>query len=124
MSTTAQQFVLYRAVVGRVIASHRARLGMQQPKLAESLGINQASLSRIETGQSTASVEQLAVLAHALGTTPGSLLAEADKAERMLEAQGYKVVRTKEDALVDWKPIGAVVLAGLLIALAFGSQKK
>lgn len=123
MSTAPQQFVLYRAVVGRVIASHRARLGMQQPQLAAHLGINQTSLSRIETGQSTASVEQLAVLAHALRTTPGALLAEADHAERMLEAQGYKVVRTKEDAPVDWTPIGAVVLAGLLIALALGAKR-
>jgi len=80
-------------------------------------------LSRIETGQSAATVEQLAVIAAALGTTPGALLAEADQAGGMLKSRGYKVIRTAAEAPEDWKPLGAVVLAGLLIALALSSQK-
>jgi len=123
MSTVQGQFVLYRALVGRVIGAHRGRLGWQQPQLAAHLGINQASLSRIETGQSAATVEQLAVIAAALGTTPGALLAEADQAGGMLKSRGYKVIRTAAEAPEDWKPLGAVVLAGLLIALALSSQK-
>ena len=123
MSTAQGQFVLYRALVGRVIASHRARLNWQQPQLAAHLGINQASLSRIETGQSTPTVEQLAVIAAALGTSPGALLAEADQAGRLLESQGYKVIRTEAEAPTDWTPVGAVVLAGLILALALAAKK-
>jgi transcriptional regulator with XRE-family HTH domain len=120
MSTNApqQQYVLYRALVGRVIASHRTRLGLQQPALAAKLGIVQASLSRIETGLATASIEQLAMAADVFRTTPAALIAEADRAAAIIEAQGWKVVRSSGQAPTDWKPLGAVVLAGLLLALA------
>jgi transcriptional regulator with XRE-family HTH domain len=119
MSTAApQQYVLYRALVGRVIATHRTRLGLQQPALAAQLGIAQASLSRIETGLSTASIEQLAMAADAFRTTPAMLIAEADRAAAIIEARGWKVVRSSGQAPTDWQPLGAVVLAGLLLALA------
>ncbi len=36
----------------------------------------------------------------------------------MVEAQGWKVVRSQAQAPTDWQPLGAVVLAGLLLTLA------
>jgi transcriptional regulator with XRE-family HTH domain len=122
VSTGPTNYVLYRALVGRVIASHRTRLGLQQPALATRLGITQASLSRIETGHATPSIEQLAIAADAFRTTPAALLAEADRAAAMIEAKGLKVVRSAVQAPTDWQPLGAVVLAGLLLALALGSS--
>jgi transcriptional regulator with XRE-family HTH domain len=122
VSTGPTNYVLYRALVGRVIASHRTRLGLQQPALAARLGITQASLSRIETGHATPSIEQLAIAADAFRTTPAALLAEADRAAVMIEAKGLKVVRSAVQAPTDWQPLGAVVLAGLLLALALGSS--
>jgi len=121
MSNSASNYILYRALVGRVIATHRARLGLQQPEMATRLGIVQASLSRIETGHATASIEQLALAADVFGTSPASLLAEADRAAVLMEAQGWKVVRSAAQAPADWTPLGAVVLAGLLLALALSS---
>jgi transcriptional regulator with XRE-family HTH domain len=121
MSTSPTNYVLYRALVGRVIASHRARLGMQQPALAARLGITQASLSRIETGHATPSVEQLALAADVFRIRPAALLAEADRAAAMIETKGLKVIRSNGQAPTDWQPLGAVVLAGLLLALALGS---
>jgi transcriptional regulator with XRE-family HTH domain len=121
MSTNPTNYVLYRALVGRVIASHRARFGLQQPALAARLGITQASLSRIETGHAAASIEQLAIAADAFRTTPAALLAEADRAAAMIEAKGLKVARSAGQVPTDWQPLGAVVLAGLLLALALGS---
>jgi DNA-binding XRE family transcriptional regulator len=122
LSNPAQNYVLYRALVGRVIATHRAKSNMQQPDLAACLGIAQASLSRIETGHATASIEQLAMAADVFRTTPAALLAEADRAARIMGAQGWKVVRNSGEAPPDWKPLGAVVLAGLLLALALSSS--
>jgi len=119
---SSKNYVLYRAIVGRVIATHRARLGLQQPALAAQLGIAQASLSRIETGHATPSIEQLAIAADAFGTTPAAIVAEADRAAAMVEAQGWKVVRSEAEAPTDWKPLGAVVLAGLLLFLALGGK--
>jgi transcriptional regulator with XRE-family HTH domain len=123
VSTVEPGYVLYRALVGRLIATHRARIGLQQPALAAKLGITQASLSRIETGHATPSIEQLAVAADAFGTKPAVLLAEADRAAALIEAQGWKVIRTEAQAPTDWQPIAAVALAGLLLALALGGKK-
>lgn len=123
MSTPATGYVLYRALVGRVIATHRARLGLQQPALASRLGIAQASLSRIETGQAVPSIEQLAMAADAFGITPAELLAEADRAAALVQARGWQVVRSENHAPKEWQPLGAVVLAGLLLALALSGKK-
>lgn len=123
MSTPATGYVLYRALVGRLIATHRARLGLQQPALAARLGITQASLSRIETGHATPSIEQLAIAADVFGSTPADLLAEADRAAALVTAQGWQVVRSEGQVSTDWKPLGAVVLAGLLLTLALGGKK-
>jgi transcriptional regulator with XRE-family HTH domain len=123
MSTPATGYVLYRALVGRLIATHRARLGLQQPALAARLGIAQASLSRIETGHATPNIEQLAIAADEFGTTPAALLAEADRAAALVAARGWKVVRSEGQVSTDWKPLGAVVLAGLLLTLALSGKK-
>jgi transcriptional regulator with XRE-family HTH domain len=121
MSTdSGKNYVLYRALVGRIIATHRARLGLQQPALATQLGITQASLSRIETGNATPSIEQLALAADVFQTTPSALLEDADRAAAIISSQGWTVVRNEGQVPTDWKPLGAIVLAGLLLALALG----
>lgn len=123
MSTPETGYVLYRALVGRVIATHRARLGLQQPALASRLGMAQASLSRIETGQTTPSIEHLAMAADAFGVAPADLLAEADRAAALIQTQGWQVVRSESRVPKEWQPLGAVVLAGLLLALALSGKK-
>src|ERR1700741_3442882 len=110
-------------LVGKAVAARRMTLGLQQQVVARALGITQASLSRLETGQSSFTAEQLSVVANVLKTSAGDLYADADRAATQLRAQGHKIARVDKEIEPDWKPIGAVVLAGLLLALAFGGKK-
>ncbi len=53
----------------------RARLKLNQTDLGRQVGIGQGAVTKWETGKSTPTVDQLLVIAHALGTTAADLLA-------------------------------------------------
>ncbi len=53
----------------------RARLKLNQTDLGRQVGIGQGAITKWETGKSTPTVDQLLVIAHALGTTAADLLA-------------------------------------------------
>lgn len=109
--------------MGQTVVRHRNMRGVSQAGLAASLGITPASLSRLETGQSSFSIDQLAVVAHALDTSPRELTAEADEFASKLASQGYNVVRTVSEAKEDWTPLVGAALFGVLIGLALSGKK-
>lgn len=74
------------AVLGAVIASLRNTAGLKQSDLGEVAGVGPSTWSRIEKGESGLSIDQLRLIARALGYTPGEILDMAEAAE--LEAQG------------------------------------
>ena len=123
MSTVATQFISYRALVGQVVARNRAVRQITQLTVATALGITQASLSRLETGQSSFSIEQMAVVAHVLKTTPNQLLAEADGLAAQLTRNGHKVVRTVLEADPDWSPLVGAALVGVLLGLVMAANR-
>ena len=53
----------------------RARLKLTQTDLGRQVGIGQGAITKWETGKSTPTVDQLLVIAQALGTTAADLLA-------------------------------------------------
>lgn len=122
-SSANSQFVSYRALMGQTVVRHRNVRGVSQAQLAAKLRITPASLSRLETGQSAFSIDQLAVAAHALATSPRELTAEADEFASKLAKQGYNVVRTLSDAKEDWTPLVGAALFGVLIGLAISGKK-
>jgi transcriptional regulator with XRE-family HTH domain len=65
--------------VGVLIAARRKSLGLTQGELAERVGIEQESMSRIETGSITPSLNRLFSLADALDCTVESLLSPASR---------------------------------------------
>lgn len=56
-----------RAAIVHKLAVAREKAGLSQAQLAEKLGTDQASISRIERGQRNITLETLAKLARALG---------------------------------------------------------
>ena len=50
----------YQAVIGRVIVNFRKQLAVDQALLAGAAGVTQSTWSRIERGESSLSIEQLA----------------------------------------------------------------
>jgi len=63
--------------LGVLIAARRKTIGLTQSELAETVGIEQESMSRIETGMITPSLSRLFLLADALNCSLESLLRSA-----------------------------------------------
>lgn len=61
------KMVSYSSILGVVVANKRKELGVEQSVLAGKMGLSQASYSRLESGKSTFSVDQMFECAQALG---------------------------------------------------------
>jgi XRE family aerobic/anaerobic benzoate catabolism transcriptional regulator len=68
----------YLAAVGAAVRSHRERLGWSRRELAAHSGVSERFLAQLETGAGNISLRRFADVAHALGTSPSTLLAPAD----------------------------------------------
>lgn len=71
----------YTRAIGAAIATRRTALGFDQKTIADRIGLTQATLSRIECGQSACRIETLRQIALALGCRPHHI---AEWAELML----------------------------------------
>jgi transcriptional regulator with XRE-family HTH domain len=76
--------------LGALIAARRKSLGLTQGELAETVGIEQESMSRIETGMITPSLSRLLSLADALDCSIETLLRPASdrKQDQSLVMEG------------------------------------
>ena len=75
-------------VVGANIRMYRAKLSLTQSQLAEKIGIEPMSLSRIERGVAAPSLERLDLIARSLKVLPSDLLHElADSAAPKEQAE-------------------------------------
>lgn len=112
----------YAAVLGRVLAHHRERAGMEQRDLASKLGLGQSAWSRIERGETVINVEQLRLVADALGLTASQLMQEAEEASEALAARDVQIQTSKTVK----KGNDAIALIGLaaLTALVVGAIAK
>ena len=78
----------YPAVVGAYLAAKRNELKLSQGALAEKVGLTASTWSRIESGESALTIEQLAQAAQALSMTPGALLCTIDAITAELNKRG------------------------------------
>ncbi|MHC8354884.1 helix-turn-helix domain-containing protein [Pseudomonas sp. LB3P81] len=79
------------AVLGAVLATLRAEANMKQADLADVAGVGPSTWSRIEKGESGLSIDQLRLIAPALGYTPGAILEMAEAAEADVAKKGIKL---------------------------------
>ena len=66
--------------VAKNIRKQRARLGVTQEELAERLHVTRQAVSNWETGKNQPDLDMLEAIAKVLGTEPGELFGEGDKA--------------------------------------------
>jgi XRE family aerobic/anaerobic benzoate catabolism transcriptional regulator len=64
--------------VGATVRAQRERKGLSRRELASVSGVSERFLAQLETGDGNISLRRFAEVAHALGTTPASLLAPAE----------------------------------------------
>jgi transcriptional regulator with XRE-family HTH domain len=65
----SNELTSYSAVLGVVLTSLRQERGMEQGDMAAEMGLSQASYSRLESGKSSFSVDQMYQAAYALGVS-------------------------------------------------------
>jgi transcriptional regulator with XRE-family HTH domain len=86
--------------IGRNIKIARTRLGITQSQLAEAIGLENVSISRIETGAQLPSIDRLDEIAKTLKVSLTTLLADTSKtgayAELLAEVLRDLPVREKE----------------------------
>lgn len=116
----------YQTVLGRLIAQKRKEKGIDQEEMARRVGVSRSTWSRIESGSSAMSMDQLAKTASALGERLGELMLEVDEVVRGLQKEGVKVhdsrdqiesasVRRGGAAAVAF--LGGAVLGGIIAAM-------
>jgi transcriptional regulator with XRE-family HTH domain len=88
----------YPAIVGAVLTYARECIGLSQKDLSEMVGLSQSTWSRIESGSSALTIDQLFRAARALGTLPGNLLQKADDARRRAAECGIVFVNSCSSA--------------------------
>lgn len=107
----------YRAIVGRLLVNHRTSQKLEQQDLAAAVGVTQSTWSRIETGASSLSLDQLKRACDRLKILPADLLRQADDATARLSRQGVSIVTTpNEPAESTLAFLGGAALAALILS--------
>jgi transcriptional regulator with XRE-family HTH domain len=86
--------------VGERIVERREACGLTQRMLADRLGLAQSAVSRIESGNRRVSIEELARISAALGTSPGFLIGQPLSGNRLAAAERLVVDCANESAFV------------------------
>jgi len=113
----------YQAVVGQVLVKFRKGLEsrLDQSALAKGVGVTQSTWSRIERGESSLSIGQLAKAAEHLHVSPSIILLEVESAVKGLRRQGVivRIISTQDIkssngiAMIGAAALGALVGAAV-----------
>lgn len=112
----------FAAILGRVLAHHRERAGLDQKEIAKRMNIGQSAWSRIERGDTVINVEQLRNVATALGARSSDLIREAEEAAFMLSARDVQIESSK--AMKNENNAVALIGLAALTTLVFTALSK
>lgn len=82
----------HSAILGLVLMNLRKQKGVEQGEIAKIMGLSQASYSRLESGKSTFSIDQMYQAASALGASGEEVITEVDRYSSHLKSDGVMVV--------------------------------
>jgi transcriptional regulator with XRE-family HTH domain len=117
--SSVQAIASYPGVVGAVLAAMRKEKELAQSDVAAAIGATVSTWSRIESGESALTIEQLAVAATELQVEPSAILRRADEKVAELRSKGIetKASRSSVEAIVS---SGAVPLVGASLLAVLG----
>ena len=118
----------YSAVLGVVLATLRKQRQIEQGPMATRMGLSQASYSRLESGKSAFSVDQMYQAAAALEVSAAEIIASLENTVANLRANGIEVVsqvrgNTKQ-AKQGPSELGTFIAGAALAALLIGILAK
>lgn len=112
----------YSAVLGSIVANNRKALGKEQLDIASALGISQASYSRLESGKSSMTTDQIFLVTRALGLSTPELFLQIENSITALESNGYSIIAQLRGS--QESSAGKVVVGAALGALLMGILSK
>ncbi len=86
------QKATYSAIFGVVLSNLRKQKNLEQGDMAEKMGLSQASYSRLESGKSAFTIDQMYQAASALEMTGNEIIMEVDRYSSHLKEDGINVV--------------------------------
>ena len=115
----------FSAVLGVVLANLRREKGIEQGEMSKRMGVSQASYSRLESGKSSFSVDQLYLAAQSLGISGAELTRRLNNAIQQLNANGVPVIAplrgnasgTGENSVDSGSMLMGAALGALLIGM-------
>jgi transcriptional regulator with XRE-family HTH domain len=119
MTATPLVAVSYPAIVGAVLLARRKDSKLSQAQMADAVGLNVSTWSKVENGDSALTIEQLASAASVLGVSPSSILKAAEKLLKALEGRGI-ATGTSRAALAAHASLGAIPIAGTALLAVLG----
>lgn len=125
----SDRLVSYSSVLGVVVANKRKELNIEQSVMAEKMGLSQASYSRLESGKSTFSVDQLFQCSIALNVPIDELFESLLNTISSLESSGEVTIKSQQrgnttKARESGSGVGAFVAGAGLAALIIGLAGK
>lgn len=119
----------FSSVMGVVIANKRKGLGIEQSDLADALGLTQASYSRLESGKSTFSVDQMFGCAKAMQVSVSEIINAVENTVKSLESSKTVTVKVPprgnaSNAKKTDSELGAFVAGAALTALIISLAAK
>ena len=112
----------YSAVLGVVLTNARKQQGIEQGDMAGRMGLSQASYSRLESGKSAFSVDQMYMAAGALRLNPEEVTARLNNTVAELRASGvdvFPLMRGNATGAKEGNEFGTLVAGAALGALVF-----
>jgi len=118
----------YSAVLGVVLSNLRKSMNIEQGEMAGRMGLSQPSYSRLESGKSTFSVDQMFQSANALGISFEELNLRLIQNIQQLQANGIKVIQpvraNTAKAQEQKNEVGQILAGAALGALIFSMLTK
>jgi transcriptional regulator with XRE-family HTH domain len=128
LATKLQPATTFRAVLGKVFEAQRISTKKNQQEFADAIGTSQSAWSRVETGQSSLSVEEFVIVCKALRLSPIDALNRVRRSVDYLQGRGVQVVmrpgkerKDGQNASAAW--LGATALGALIFAIVAAEKK-
>ena len=130
-----QAEISYNSILGQIFRQKRTKGGFDQEQIGKRMGITGSSWSRIETGDSAVSIDQINKFAQIVGCNSWEILQEADNIAHELKKSGYKIhyetvreVKKKKVnglglAILGGTTLAAIVASALISSSAKSSEK-
>ena len=123
----------YSAILGQILKELRKNNGMDQSDIAEKMGMNRSSWSRIESGNTMMTIQQLQkasdILSDTLKIEANEILLKADTVAKAMKDKGYTVhydspkeIQEKSSGTQGLALIGAAALGLFVGSVLFGGN--